>query len=174
MSVSFYINEFKRIAAQEGGSIGFDQQTIIQGSGSASPHLEFLMQLEYKSVPIVIVNETGLRFAGNIQAKIPGKHKESEFNLTTRGHLETVFVGKSKRFKISAQHSRIANVIKHSEGFRQILPIAQAHAFEPQIQGIQLEDSFAIKTAYHLEFDRWSQAIEPLIQLYKEIIDAII
>jgi hypothetical protein len=86
--------------------------------------------------------------------------------------LSTLFsINKKNRFKIATQDQTLYHFLKSNKSLEILNPVAKADIFEPSIEGKITESSYVIRVAYHLEFDNWTQVLEPLISFYKELID---
>lgn len=56
------------------------------------------------------------------------------------------------------------------ENFEFLSKIADKEKFSPIIT-CELDKKWQIITKYHLEFDNWTEVVEPIIGLYKNLID---
>ncbi len=86
--------------------------------------------------------------------------------------MSTLFsINKKNRFKIATQDQELYHFLKSNTSLETLNIVAKADIFEPLIEGNPTESSYVIRVAYHLEFDNWTQVLEPLISFYKELID---
>ena len=164
-------SEFIRIAKKEGGKLSYKDKDIAVGGGVRSPRLVFVLKINHKNHDITIINNTGTSFVANITAHFPVTTTTLDFDLTTKSHLSTLFSKTKERFKVKSNHQNITNFTKNDNGLKQLNTIAQDGLFHPTINGSYTKGSYTLESKYHLQFDDWTQVIEPFIQFYKAFID---
>ncbi len=170
--MKYYINRFKEIANKESGKFYFTDEDISIGMGVRSPHVTFQLKIPYKEYIIYISNKTGTQYVGTYVCKLPISLKASEFEIRTKTHLSTLFsINKKSRFKIVTQDQGLYSFLKNNKSLQSLNTVAKADIFEPIIEGEIIDSSYVVKVTYHLEFDNWTQVLEPLISFYKELIN---
>ncbi|MEP0265186.1 hypothetical protein [Dokdonia sp.] len=172
--MKFYINKFKEIAAKENGTFYFSDSDIGIGGGVRSPHVILQLRIPYKDYEIFINNKTGTSFVGTYSCTLPLALKAPDFTIQTRNHLSTLFSrNKKNRFKITTEQEKLNEFLKKSSSLNALNTIAKDTIFEPYIYGKNSETDYQFKIEYHLQFNNWTQVLEPLITFNKEIIDAL-
>lgn len=83
--------------------------------------------------------------------------------------MSNLFLRKKSRFKIKSKNNNISFFLDQNAALQSLSNIAKKHNYSPWI--IYDTDTPKIVTKYHLEFDDWTQVIEPTIALYKDLID---
>lgn len=173
--MKFYINKFKEIATKENGTFYFSDSDIGIGGGVHSPHVILQLKIPYKGYEISITNKTGTNFVGTYSCALPLALKAPDFTIQTRNHLSTLFSrNKKNRFKIETEHVKLNEFFENSSSLNALNTIAKDTVFEPYIYGKNSETEYQFKIEYHLQFDNWTQVLEPLIAFNKEIIDTFI
>lgn len=172
--MKYYINIFKEIAAKEQGTFYFSDNVLDIGGGIDSPNVIFHLKIPYKGHEISIINKTGTSFVGTYYCTLPLGLKAPDFTIETRSHFSTLFSrNKKKRFKIATDHTKLNTFLEKSTTLNTLNTIAKDHIFEPYIYGINTSTEYQLKIEYHLQFDNWTQVLEPLIAFKKELIDAL-
>ncbi|MDC8005261.1 hypothetical protein POV27_14460 [Aureisphaera galaxeae] len=163
--------EFRRIAEKEGGKFYFQEGNHFLSNGSHSPDLSFLIKLPHKEDEIKVLNQTGTAFVGTIVGKLPTHIRPIDFELNSISNLANLFLRKKSRFRISSKNENIKHFLHHNESLKQLSQIANETAFTPQISIVRKDGVNQIVTKYHLEFEDWTQVIEPLIAFYRNLMD---
>lgn len=172
--MKFYINRFKEIATKENGTFYFSDNDINIGGGVRSPHVILQLKIPYKDYEISITNKTGTNFVGTYSCTLPLALKAPDFTIQTRNHLATLFSrNKKKRFKITTEHDKLNTFFDKSPSLNVLNTIAKNTVFEPYIYGKNSDIDYQFKIEYHLQFDNWTQVLEPLISFNKEMIDTL-
>ena len=170
----YYINRFKEIATKEQGKFYFSDDDIDIGGGIYSPNVIFHLKIPYKGYEISIINRTSTAYVGTYYCTLPLGLKAPDFTIETRSHLSTLFSrNKKKRFKITTGHAKLHTFLENSTTLNTLNTIARDHIFEPYIRGVNTSTEYQFKIEYHLQFDNWTQVLEPLIAFKKELIDVL-
>ena len=164
-------SEFKRIADKENGKLSYKDQDISIGGGVRSPKVIYLLKIDHKGNEITILNETGTSFVAKVMCQFSVSEKTLDFELDTRSHLSTLFSRKKNRFKITGKNPNLDLFFYHNDALRKLNDIAGATCFEPHITGKYNNKSYELATKYHLQFEDWTQVLEPLIDFHKTFID---
>ncbi len=170
----YYINKFKEIVIKENGTFYFSDNDIDIGDGVNSPRVIFYLKIPYKNYEISIINETGTAYVGTYFCSLPLALKAPDFTIETRSHLSTLFSrNKKKRFKITTEHTKLNEFLNKNSSLTMLNTIAKDTIFEPYFYGKKSKTDYQFKIEYHLQFDNWTQVLEPLIAFNKEMIDAL-
>jgi len=135
-----------------------------------SPNVIFLVKFKYKDNEISILNQTGTSFVGNINCKLNKTLQPIAFEISSISHITNLFRRRKSRFKIKTENENIKYFLEQSSSLNQLSKIAEKENFSPLIT-CELNDFWSIESNYHLEFDNWTQVVEPTIKLYKALID---
>jgi len=135
-----------------------------------SPNVIFLVKFKYKDNEISILNQTGTSFVGNINYKLNKTLQPIAFEISSISHITNLFRRRKSRFKIKTENENIKYFLEQSSSLNQLSKIAEKENFSPLIT-CELNDFWSIESNYHLEFDNWTQVVEPTIKLYKALID---
>ncbi|WP_034057304.1 hypothetical protein [Lacinutrix jangbogonensis] len=163
---------FRDLADVEGGEFYFKDKDILSGHelGVRNPNVTYLLIFSYKDNQFSIFNSTGTSFVGEIACEFSSTLKPIEFELNSISYFLNLFLRRKNRFKIKSDNENIKHFLSKSEAMKKLILIAKKEAFNPFIV-CEIEKNKRISTKYHLEFDDWTQVIEPIIELYKELID---
>ncbi|MHA7059494.1 hypothetical protein ACWGOQ_0019870 [Aquimarina sp. M1] len=71
--------------------------------------------------------------------------------------------------RIKSYNENIEYFLTHNENFKHLEKIANRDKFSPIIM-CEKDDKWKIVAKYHLEFDDWTEPIEPIVAMYKELI----
>lgn len=163
--------EFRRIADKENGKFYYEDKDIDVGLGVRSPNVTYVIKFEYKENSIMVYNRTGTAFTGEIVCILPSISKITPFEISTVSHLSNLFIRKKSRLKIKTKNKNINYFFKHNNAFNKLDKIVKKENFSPSISTPYTNNKQEIVTKYHLEFDNWTQVIEPIIELYKNLAD---
>ncbi len=162
---------FEELAAKENGVFQYKDTTVGLGDGSRSPVVTFLLKFTYKEVDVIIKNETGTAYYGTIIAKINGAKKSMDFEIETISHFKKLFLRNKNQYRIKAKHNGIKTFLANNQAIKELAEISKKTVFEPYIKGESHETTYSLVTKYHLQFDDWTQVLEPFIKFYKDFID---
>ena len=163
---------FKEIAERENGKFYFkDENVVIHITGARTPNVIFQIKFKYKGNKIVIKNRTGTNYIGSIICDFTSHLQIVEFKINSRSHLSNLFTRKKSRFIILCENKNFVHFLNTNMAFKKLSEIANKTNFTPEVDCIKKDKSGKITTNYHLEFDDWTQVIEPMIDFYKNIID---
>ncbi|GER59737.1 hypothetical protein [Patiriisocius marinus] len=163
---------FKNLAKTEGGEFYFKDKDILSGHGLGvrSPNVTYLVKFNYKDHNFSVMNSTGNSFVGIITCNFSSTLKVTDFKIDTISHFKNLFLRRKSRFKITAKNENIKSFLLANKSFIKLELIAKKGAFDPLIV-CEFNESKSISTKYHLEFDDWTDVVEPIIELYKNLID---
>ncbi|WP_298321387.1 hypothetical protein [uncultured Aquimarina sp.] len=165
-----YKKLFKELAEKENGKFYYQDNDIAIGGGVRSPNVIFKIKFKYKDNEFTIINRTGTAYVGTISCELSKDLQPIEFELNTISHLKNLFLRKKSRFKINTHNRNLKDFLSKNSSLKLLSKIADKEDFSPIIT-CQNDCSWEITTKYHLEFDNWTQVLEPIIELYKELID---
>lgn len=172
--MKYYINRFKEIAAKEQGTFYFSDEGLLVGWGVRSPQATFQLEVPYKGHVIYISNKVGNQFTGKCICKLPLGLKAPDFTIKTKSHLSTLFsFNKKNRFKIDSKHKKLITYLKKNDSIKVLNQVAKNDIFEPTIYGKNTKTDYQLIIKYHLEFDNWTQVLQPIITFKKELIDVL-
>ena len=162
---------FKELAKKEGGTFSYSDEDISIGMGVRSPSVIYQIKFDYKGNEIFIDNRTGTNYVGAIICKISPELRHVKFSLESRSPLSLLFSRKKDQFKIYCENQNFYNFLKNDSSLNKIGVIAQKTKFHPEINCDGKPRNIKIVTKYHLEFEDWTQVLEPIIRFYKNVID---
>ena len=143
-------SEFKRIAEKENGKFYFEDKDISTGLGVRSPNVTYIIKFEYNNSNFTIYNRTGTAYVGEISCDLPSTTPITHFEITSISHLY---------------------FLENNLALKQLNKIAKKENFSPLIHTYSDNKQKKIITKYHLEFNNWTQVIEPIIELFKNLTD---
>ena len=163
---------FKKLAKIEGGTFYFKDKDIPSGNGLGvrSPNVTYLVKFNYKGHNFSVMNSTGNSFVGIITCNFSSTLMITDFKLDTISHFKNLFLRRKSRFKITSDNKNIKTFLLANKSLDKLNVIAKKEAFDPIIV-CESNESKSITTKYHLEFDDWTVVVEPIIELYKNLID---
>ncbi|WP_299894312.1 hypothetical protein [uncultured Aquimarina sp.] len=164
------IEFFKKIAENENGKLYLHDKDISFGDGTRSPNVIFKIKFEYKSNQFTIVNQTGTNYVGTISCKLSNDLQPIPFEIDTISHLKNLFLRRKSRFVLKSENQNVLHFLKTNNALNLLSEIADKEDFRPLVV-CSLDGYWSIVCKYHLEFDDWTQVIEPIIALYKNLID---
>lgn len=170
MSVSWYKGFFRNLAKQENGNFYFKDEDLSIGMGVRSPNVIFKVKFNYKNNLITVLNRTGTAYVGNVSCELHDSLQPIAFEINNISHLQNLFLRKKSRLKITSKNKNIIHFLKHNSNLQELSKIAEKDNFSPIIT-CEFDKSWRIDAAYHLAFDNWTEPIEPIITLYKNLID---
>ncbi|WP_290701839.1 hypothetical protein [Lacinutrix sp.] len=161
---------FKELTKKENGKFDFHDKDIGLGGGVRSPNVIYKVEFKYKENEFTIINRTGTAYVGNINCKLSKTIQPIEFELNTISHLKNLFLRKKSRFKIITDNKNLDSFLRKNNALKLLIKIANKENFSPLIR-CKKDELWSISSEYHLEFDNWTQVIEPIIEFYKNLID---
>lgn len=161
---------FEEIASIEDGIFSVAENTVGGLNGEYLPDLNYNLEIKYRGSDIVVNNRTGTTAIGSIICIMPKMEEQRSFQLFTRSHFASLFL-RGGRFRFKGDE-RVKSFMERSNSFSILKKISKDTAFEPTIKGTAGEDKFEMVIEYHLVFENWIQAVEPLVSFCKEFIDA--
>ncbi len=163
--------EFKRVAEKVNGKFYFKDETLDIGGGVRSPDVTFLIKFVHKGVEVAAMNQTGTSFVGTVLCSYPERPKKFKFEIDNRSYLSRLFFRKKPPFIIKTQNKNLDYFFRHNKALKALSDIAKKVQFEPFFSGKNVKGKYKVITKYHLEFDDWTQVLEPLVQFYIDLID---
>lgn len=165
-----YKEFFKNLAEKENGKFYFKDGDISVGMGVRSPNILYKINFDYKNNPFTIINRTGTAYIGWISCELNKTLQPIEFEINNTSHIQNLFLRKKSRLKIKSQNSNIKYFLTTNGSLKILSEIANKENFSPVIT-CKLDGVWKIEAKYHLEFDNWMEPIEPIIVLFKNLID---
>lgn len=165
-----YKEFFKNLAEKENGKFYFKDENISIGMGVRSPNVLYKIKFDYKNNPISIINRTGTAYVGIISCELNTTLQPVELEITNISHIQNLFLRKKKRLKIKSDNSNINYFLTKNDSINILNQIAKKENFSPIIT-CKFDRIWKIEAKYHLEFNDWIEPIEPIIELYKNLID---
>ncbi len=160
---------FKGLAEKENGDFYFKDKDVSLGLGVRSPNVTYVVKFEYKGCEFSVMNSTGRSYEGNITCKLPSSFQIIPFEITNISHLKNLFLRKKNRLKIQSVNKNIAYFLEKSKDLKDLNVLALKDNYSPWIvSDVELR---TIVCKYHLEFNDWTDVVEPTIALYKSLID---
>lgn len=160
---------FKQLAEKENGKFHFQDSDLRVGGGLRSPKVIYLVKFEYKDCEFSVLNTTGTSYEGNITCKLAKNLQSIAFEITTISHIANLFLRKKSRFKVASKNENISYFLCKNKALEVLSSIAKKENYSPWI--VCDTEKQTIISKYHLEFDDWTNVIEPTIALYKGLID---
>jgi hypothetical protein len=161
---------FKKLAEKENGDFYLHDKDMSIGFGVRSPNIIFKVKFNYKDNEFTIVNRTGAANFGSITCVLSKKSQPIDFEINTISHLKNVFLRRKSRFNIKSDNTNLADFLKNNTALKLLSEVADKENFSP-IMTYELDGSRAISSKYHLKFKNWTQVVEPIIELHKNLID---
>ncbi|WP_224484707.1 hypothetical protein [Robertkochia aurantiaca] len=93
------------------------------------------------------------------------------FEINAREDIFRLISMRDRYFKTKGDDKKTIEEIMSLPTFRHIEKLVKTTRFEPTITGKPEENSFVVKTTYHLQMDDWQHFIDPIIKFYKSLID---
>jgi hypothetical protein len=165
-----YKSYFKNLAEKENGKFYFRDEDISIGMGVRSPNVIYKVTFDYKDNHFTIINRTGTAYVGSISCELSKSLQPIQFEINNISHIQNLFLRKKSRLKIIADNPNIKYFLTENENLESLSKIADKEKFSPIIT-CELDKKWQIITKYHLEFDNWTEVVEPIIGLYKNLID---
>ncbi|MGG8497856.1 hypothetical protein ACQY1Q_15700 [Tenacibaculum sp. TC6] len=162
---------FTKIAEKEGATLHITNDSVRIGGGARCPDIHYQLYIIYKDRKIRVSNKIGVCEVGSVACRICDSKESLKFELTTRSHFRSLFLGKKNRCKLKAENHNIDSFFKNSLSWKELRKMVNETAFMPMFLGENTEEGFSLITEYHMEFPNKEQVVEPLITFYKEFID---
>lgn len=165
-----YKTAFRELATRENGTFFFQDKDISIGDGVRNPRIVFKVVFEYKGNHFTVLNITGTSYSGNITCKLSKSLQPISFTVDNISHLQNLFLRRKSRLKIKTENKNLKLFLSKNKNFQTLIEIANKDNFCPYIFCKQAS-YWSIVTEYHLELDNWLEVLDPLINLYKDLID---
>ncbi|SEC77507.1 hypothetical protein SAMN04489761_3541 [Tenacibaculum sp. MAR_2009_124] len=164
-------NTFKKLSEKENATFQMQKGYVDLGDGARSPDIYFYLLVNYLDRVIVIKNRIGVSEVGRISCDIFAERDSLCFELNTRDHFTSLFLGKKNRFRMKTRNQNLKLFFKHSSSWKILKGIADKTAFIPSIYGENINGRFILTCEYNMEFKNKEKVLEPLLNLYKEFIN---
>ncbi|PIB33094.1 hypothetical protein BFP78_02200 [Gaetbulibacter sp. 5U11] len=165
-----YKEFFKNLAEKENGQFYFTDENISIGMGVRSPNVIYKITFTYKDNLFTIINQTGTNYITTIRCQLNDTLHPIPFTVNTTSHLKNLFLQKKSRLNVTTEHLNLKDFLSKNNALNILSEIANKEKFDPNIT-CQYDNVWSIETNYHLEFDNWTDPIEPIIELYKNLIN---
>lgn len=165
-----YKEYFKNLAVKENGKFYFKEEEISIGMGVRSPNVLYKINFDYNNNPFTIQCQTGTAYVGTVSCDLNNALQPIEFEINNYSHLQNLFLRKQSRLKIISNNSNLKYFFSKNDSLKILSQIATKENFSPIIT-CEFDRKWRLYTRYHLEFDNWVQPIEPMIALFKSLID---
>jgi hypothetical protein len=100
-------SEFKRLAEQHNCKFQLSDNDIAIGMGVRSPRVIYRLTCNYKASEIIIDNNTGFEFVGNVSCSFKPTHYSLSLNLSTKTHFNRLFSRAKNPFKIDVKNNNL-------------------------------------------------------------------
>ena len=164
-------NIIKDIANKENGTLWIEDSKEIYTNGSRSPSSTYTIKVEYKGQDIILFNTIGSVTSGKIICELNSNQQFPTFEILTKSHFESLFLGKNSRLKIKSNSKRLKIALKREFQKSTISHFFEHTRFEPYIFSEIKNNKYIITTTYNLEFEGWFNVISPLLEFYRTLID---
>lgn len=165
-----YKSIFKKLAEREKGQFYFKDENIALLNGVRSPNVIYKVTFTYKDNHFTIIHRTGTAYVATISCKLSDTIQPIQFEITNITPLQNLFLRKKSRLTIKSGNPNLKYFLSKNENINKLSKIADKDKFSPTIT-CTCDTFWTIVTTYHLEFDNWTEPIEPIIELYKNLID---
>lgn len=165
-----YKDFFKKLAEKENGKFLYHDNDISVGMGIRSPNVSYRVIFDYKKNPFTIINRTGTAYMGLISCELDRTLQPLEFEINNTSHIANLFLRRKNRLKLKSDNSNIKHFLRKNNSLKTLNEIAAKDNFSPIIS-CKSGDLWKLEAKYHLEFDNWTEPVEPIIELFKELID---
>lgn len=166
---------FTNIAKEENCEVYIgDEKFGDKLSGTFLVESTFQLKINYKGKNILIQHTLGAHGMAEITVELPKQSNGMKFTITTKSHFSTLFSRNKDRVKITCKDSSLVKFFEENDSIKSIKEICKEAEFEPYITGSNENDSFKIRTDYHLLFEQRNLVLRPLINFYKALIDRML
>ncbi len=160
---------FKNLAEKENGKFFYKDENIAFLDGVRSPNVIFRVEFDYEDNHFTIINRTGTAYVATITCVLSNTIQPIEFEINNITHFQNLFLRRKSRLKIKSDNHNIEHFLTQNKSFKTLEEIADRDKFSPIIT-CERENKWKIITKFHLEFDVWTEPIEPILTLYKDLI----
>ena len=160
---------FKELAEKENGKFYFQDKDISIGGGVRSPNVIYKLTFDYKDNEFTIINRIGTAYVGTISCKLSKTIQPIAFEINSISHIKNLFLRKKSRLNIHTDNENLRFFIENNRNYKLLSKIADKENFSPIIT-CEFDDNWNLISKYHLEFDDWTQVVEPTIELIKNLI----
>ena len=164
-----YKTIFREIADKENGKFYYQDKDISGGLGVRSPNVTFKLVFDYKGNHFTIVNQVGTAYVGTISCRLSKTIQPIVFKINTISHFKNLFLRKKSKFTIETDNDNLDFFLNKNASLKLLSKIADKDNFTPVIT-CEKNDYWSVESTYHLEFDNWTDVINPTIQLFKDLI----
>lgn len=165
-----YKEFFENLAEKENGEFYFKDKDISIGMGVRSPNVFYKTTFDYKNNTFTIIHRTGTAYVGTVSCELKSTLQPIKFEINNFSHLQNLFLRKKSRLKIKSDNTNIKYFLTKNNSLKDLSQIAKKENFSPIIT-CKFDSVWKIEAKYHLEFDNWIEPIEPIIELFKNLID---
>jgi len=164
-----YKTYFKNLAEKENGNFYFKDDNLVFGDGVRSPNVTYIVKFDHGDNHFTVINRTGTAYVATISCKLSKSIQPIEFEINNISHFNNLFLRRKKLLEINTKNQNIKYFLTHNDNFESLERIAGNNKFSPIITCIK-DKEWSIIAKYHLEFDNWTEPIEPIIKLFKDLI----
>ncbi len=132
---------------------------------------EYNVQYRYGGYTINISNEFGTCDLGFVETKIKSFNNKFNFEIKTKSLIKQFFNTKASPLIIITDNKIFIDYISSKASYIALCSRARKDQFEPLITGELKEGVYSIKCRYHLVFNNQELVIEPLCQLFNDMVD---
>ena len=163
---------FKHIADKEQGEFLVYKDVVAIENAASGPYEVFQITFQYKDSEIIIDNRVGTTAYGIITCNLSSHISPVAFEIDTISHFKNLFFRKKSRFKVSSENENFKYFLKN-KALDPLNTIAKKLDFSPYIYSEKVDGIHKIVMEYHLQFPDWPNALEPIIEFYKNCIDEL-
>ncbi len=158
---------FENLASKENGEFIFKKNILKIGLGVRSPQEIYQLNFKYLGAEIQIKYSLGTSFSGSIICLFFNNIEVPEFEISSTSNFIRLFLKKKEGFNIASTNEEIKRFFNQNSALKKLTKISFKENFTPLI----ISKENRITTEFHLEFKDSTQVIEPVIQLYKNLIN---
>jgi len=160
---------FRKLADKYDGKFYFQDENYPMSDGSYTPNVIYLVKFTYKNCEVSVLNTTGKSYEANITCKLPNDIQVIPFEITPISHFKNLFLRRKKLLTVKTKNENISYFLEKNNALIMLNKLALKDNYSPWI--VCSKKTNSIVTKYHLEFDNWTEALEPTVQLYIDLID---
>ncbi|MFA7445943.1 MAG: hypothetical protein WCY89_08350 [Flavobacteriaceae bacterium] len=127
------------------------------------------LHVNYKEHIIYVKNELGHQNLGRVEVQLD--KRLPEFKISNTNHFVNLFLRKKNILKVTCKNHSFKKFLEQKLIELNLEKIAKESLFEPEIYNVFERNAMKIITTYHLQFDNKTAPIQPLVNLYKSLID---
>ncbi|WP_242134842.1 hypothetical protein [Aestuariivivens marinum] len=179
IKINLFEDQFQRLASKEGVELKKEYEPSYSKLITFMPGADYnedlrvktlLLKIPYKEQMISVEYKVGDAQLGLFSCYFKNGITISDFKIDYRSHFLRLIFKNKKILRVRSEDKNLKRFLENRLIENDLETIARESLFTPEIEGVK-NGNYLISAFYTLSFEDKEKVLEPMVELYKDIID---